>query len=115
MKHYEGLVRSTVHDLLDALHKREGQKIDISAWMTFFGYVALLTGAILCAEYEVLGLILWATWRTCDWMSAQPGRANMTSSRSFSYDFGMLKNGRDIHGLSHLIENALMQVHSRYA
>lgn len=37
MKHYENLIRSTVRDLLGALHKREGEKIDIAAWMTAYG------------------------------------------------------------------------------
>ena len=42
MKHYESLIRSTVQDLLDALYKRVGQKIDISAWMTAYGCVTPL-------------------------------------------------------------------------
>lgn len=37
MKYYEELVKSTVADLLSALHQREGEIVDISRWMTFFG------------------------------------------------------------------------------
>lgn len=43
MKYYEGLIKSTVDDLLAGLRKREGQKLDISAWMTFFGYLSFLS------------------------------------------------------------------------
>ncbi|THH00159.1 hypothetical protein EW026_g2323 [Hermanssonia centrifuga] len=64
MKYYEDLVRSQVGELARAFHQREGEKVDISAWMTFFG---------------------------------------------FSYGFGMLQNGRDVHGLSDLIERALTE------
>ena len=45
MKHYEELIRSTVHDLLEALHKRERQVLDLSAWMTFFGFVSHICGS----------------------------------------------------------------------
>ncbi|PSR73907.1 hypothetical protein PHLCEN_2v10265 [Hermanssonia centrifuga] len=37
MKYYEDLVRSQVGELARAFHQREGEKVDISAWMTFFG------------------------------------------------------------------------------
>lgn len=37
MKYYEELVRSTVGDLLTGLRQREGETVDISRWMTFFG------------------------------------------------------------------------------
>lgn len=48
MKHYEGLIRSTVDDLLAALHEREGQRLDISAWMTFFGCVWRHPACVSC-------------------------------------------------------------------
>ncbi|KAF7797907.1 hypothetical protein EIP86_009113 [Pleurotus ostreatoroseus] len=38
MKYYEGIVKNTTDDLLTALRKREGESLDISAWMSFFGY-----------------------------------------------------------------------------
>ncbi|KAJ3554506.1 hypothetical protein NM688_g3073 [Phlebia brevispora] len=71
MKYYEGLIKSTVDDLLAGLHKRGGQKLDISAWMTFFGF---------------------------DFMGHM----------AFSYDYRMLKEGRDESGLAHMIERALI-------
>ena len=40
MKYYEGIVKNTTDDLLTALRKREGESLDISAWMSFFGCVA---------------------------------------------------------------------------
>lgn len=39
MKHYEGLIQSTVHNLLEAFNRRQGEKIDISMWMTAYGCV----------------------------------------------------------------------------
>jgi cytochrome P450 len=37
MKYYEELAKSTVSDLITAFSQREGETIDISQWMTFFG------------------------------------------------------------------------------
>ena len=42
MKYYEGLIKTTVHDLLAALDQRQGEEVDISVWMTYFGYVVEL-------------------------------------------------------------------------
>lgn len=39
MKYYEQLVTSTVNDLITAFRQRDGEVINISEWMTFFGYV----------------------------------------------------------------------------
>ncbi|KAI0344596.1 high nitrogen upregulated cytochrome P450 monooxygenase 1 [Trametopsis cervina] len=38
MKYYEELVKSTVTDLTTAFRQREGEVVDISQWMTFFGF-----------------------------------------------------------------------------
>lgn len=37
MKYYEGMIKNTVSELVAALRKREGEKLDISTWMTYFG------------------------------------------------------------------------------
>lgn len=37
MKYYEELLKNTVVDLMTAFRQREGEVVDISQWMTFFG------------------------------------------------------------------------------
>lgn len=37
LKGYKSALVAKVHDLLNGLAARQGQDIDISAWMTYFG------------------------------------------------------------------------------
>ena len=38
MKYYEDLIRSTAGDLITGLKQRVNKPVDISEWMTFFGF-----------------------------------------------------------------------------
>ena len=38
MKYYETLIRNTVYDLVNGLKQRANQTVDVSEWMTYFGF-----------------------------------------------------------------------------
>jgi hypothetical protein len=39
LKDYEGIVFATCQTLVDALEKRHGEVLDMTAWMSYFSYV----------------------------------------------------------------------------
>lgn len=43
-KHYEDILRQNIATIVGAFQSRLGQKLDISAWMTFYGCVSVYTG-----------------------------------------------------------------------
>lgn len=62
LKYYEGLVGDTVNALLRAFHDRDSKQIDMSEWMTFFGYVLCrtfpdFTNRVCRSRYDVMGRI----------------------------------------------------------
>ena len=64
MKYYEELIHGTVADLVDGLEQRMSQKVDISLWMTFFGYYISILMLIMVAygiivRFDFMGRMAW--------------------------------------------------------
>ena len=64
MKYYEELIHSTVGDLVTAFKQRINETVDLSTWMTFFGYYISILMLIMVAygivvRFDFMGRMAW--------------------------------------------------------
>ena len=62
MKHYEDPLRNCLNDFVTSLSERQGETVDLTEWVTFFGYVLILNGhstfaQFRCVRFEFMGHI----------------------------------------------------------
>ena len=106
IKYYEVLIRNTIVDLVNGLKQREGKTVDISEWMTYFGFGYPCDSLIFSIDEPFscpIALTSWAKWRK----SYVVTLSVVLRSFRFTHDYGFLKTGSDAGGLYELIENAM--------
>ena len=58
LKDYDGIVKRKVTELMDALAQRTSQPINISEWMSFFGYAAEILFPCTAVDFICAGSTL---------------------------------------------------------
>lgn len=116
LKGYDGILVEKIHKLMEHLVTKaeSGEVIDISEWMSFFGYgCCSMSAASVLLTSGVKDLILWEEW--CMFSSQQTPAAEQALTSycfvtRFDHEFGMMKDGKDTHGFWRKIDAGLMFV-----